>query len=211
MTKSRHLITPKKRWSALELVLFVKRYPDTKAADLATEFNCTVSQVYVRAKALKLSKSEAFLKSEASGRLDGVIGFTTRFKAGGVSWNKGNYGIRMSPATEFKKGAVPANVQEVGALRINTDGDIEIKLAPGKRQWLSLRRYQWQLTHGPIPEGMVIHMRDGDPHNTQPDNLELITKAENLRRMRQRYPKEVMQLMRLQGNLKSRIKKLTTE
>jgi HNH endonuclease len=211
MTKSRHLITPRKRWSPSELELLAQRYPDTKAADLAEEFSCTVSQIYVRAKALKLSKSEAFLKSAASGRLDGVTGSQTRFKAGGTSWNLGRKGIHHSPATEFKKGAVPANVQEVGALRINTAGDIEIKLAPGKRQWLSLRRYQWQLMHGSIPEGMVIHVRDGDPHNTQPENLELITRQENLRRMRERYPKEIMQLMRLNGNLKSRIKKLSTE
>ena len=43
-------------------------------------------------------------------------------------------------------------------------------------------RHVWQMTNGPIPDGMFIHYIDGDKLNNEISNLELITHTEHMRR-----------------------------
>jgi hypothetical protein len=209
VTKSKGINAPRHDWTKAELDMLQAKYPDMQARALAALLGVTLQQVYRKARDLGLGKSEAFKASAASGRLDGVKGTATRFKPGGVPWSAGKKGLRLGMATEFKPGSVPANVQEVGALRINTLGDIDIKVAPGKGQWLSLRRYVWTQAHGPIPPDMCVMVKDHDPHNTQLENLMLGTRAENVQHnLLRRYPKELRSVMQTAGRLKSQINKL---
>jgi len=212
MTKSRHILAPRKVWTAADLDYLRKFYPGTMAKVLAERLGCGVAVVCKKAWALGLHKSDAFKASPASGRLDGVRGSATRFKPGQKPWTLGMKGVHMHPATEFKKGQAPANVQEVGALRINSMGDIEIKLAPGPRQWLSLRRYAWQQERGPIPKAMCVVPDNGDGHDTQIDNLRLVTRAENIRlNLLRKYPKELRNAMAMRGRLSKHIERLEEE
>lgn len=41
-------------------------------------------------------------------------------------------------------------------------------------------RVVWQALHGAIPDGMQINHKDGDRSNNRPDNLEVVTGAENI-------------------------------
>lgn len=41
--------------------------------------------------------------------------------------------------------------------------------------------YLWEKYHGPIPEGYVIHHKDGNHYNNCLCNLELMTRAEHIR------------------------------
>lgn len=208
MTKSRGIIAPRHVWTDIEIRLLRAAYPDQKAGAIAELLGVKRHLVYKKAEQLGLQKSEAFKASAASGRLDGVRGGQTRFKPGNQPWTLGKKGLRLGQATEFKKGSVPANVQPVGALRINSLGDIDIKLAPGPRNWLSLRRYAWELVHGPIPPKMCIVPINGDGHDTRIENLRLLTRAENIdHNLLCRYPKELRNLMALQGRVKTQIKR----
>ena len=206
MTKSRNINAPRHRWTDEEMTRLCDLYPSRHTADVALMLGVGMSVAHKKAKVLGLVKTPEHLAT-AAGRLDGVRGADTRFKPGDKPVNCFKKGEHVSPGTEFKKGQTPLNRQEVGALRINTLGDIDIKLAEGKNQWLSLRRYAWEMAYGPIPHAMCIAVLDGDPHNTQLENLKLVTRRENIQiNLHNRYPKEIRNLMALGGRLKNRIK-----
>lgn len=211
MTKSRGLINKRHNWTDAQLVLLGDKWPNTTAATIATLIGVSASQVYSQAKRMELKKSAEFLASPASGRMTkgSTLGMATRIKPGNVPWTKGMKGVRLGIATEFKPGSVPVNRQEVGALRINSMGDIDIKVSEGKNQWLSLRRYVWEQVHGPIPEGMCIVPMDYDPHNTQIENLKMVDRAGNVHHnLLGKYPKELRNVMALGGRLRNQITKL---
>ena len=58
-------------WSDQELATLCARYPHDKAEAIADDLNRPLSAVYARAHLLGISKSDEFLSSRASGRLDG--------------------------------------------------------------------------------------------------------------------------------------------
>lgn len=209
MTKSKGINTPKKMWSPEEKAAFLLAYPDTPAAELAARFNVTVVQVYSAAKRWGVPKSAAFMAGPLSGRLDGVRGSETRFQKGQQpSGSPFHPGHKCGVATRFKKGAPPGNKQEIGALRINSMGDLDIKFGPGARDWLCMRRFVWEQAYGPIPPGMCIVAKNGDGDDTRLENLEMLTRSENIRRnLLNRYPKELRNVMALRGRLNTQIKK----
>jgi hypothetical protein len=213
MTKSRNLIAPKHTWTGFQLDALRRLYPGTVTAVLAAALGLSVNAVNTKATALGLKKSRAFLASERSGRLgngwhDGR-GASTRWGKGQQGSFKPPKGVRLSPSTEFKPGSRPANWQPVGALRINGDGDLDIKVAEGLRCWVSMRRYVWETEVGPIPAGMLVEVRNGDGHDTQLSNLFLATRAEHVaHHLHLKYPKDLRSAMQLQGRLRNRIKAL---
>lgn len=47
-----------------------------------------------------------------------------------------------------------------------------------ERKWELKHRVVWERHHGPIPRGMLIGFRDGNPHNFDIENLQMLTRAE---------------------------------
>lgn len=106
-----------------------------------------------------------------------------RFEKGHIPANKGK---KMPAAvyekakhTMFKKGHQPGNHREVGSVRINVEGYVEIKVAEPNR---------WQLKHRVIYENYhnvtlkstdVVIFLDGDKQNFDIDNLALIDRGIN--------------------------------
>ena len=213
MTKSRGIRAPHHDWTQEEVVLLVQRYPNEPCGAVAKALGLSVSVVYKKARSLGLKKSEIFQARQRNlaslrARFDERL-IANRIKPGAVPANKGLKGVRVSPRTEFRPGHVPANRQEVGALRINSDGGIDIKVAPGPRQWVSLRLYVWEQAYGPVPPGMCICVRNHDEHDTQLHNLFLATRAENIaHNLHARYPKELRCTMQLAGRIRNRVNKL---
>lgn len=71
----------------------------------------------------------------------------------------------------------------VGALRITSDGELQIKVAPGARQWVQMRRYAWWSETGHWPErDQIVIVINGDSHDCRFENLDLISQAENMAR-----------------------------
>lgn len=212
MTKSRGILRPRHDWTLDEVVLLVQRYPNEPCKAVAKALRLPADIVYKKARSLDLKKTDAFWdrqRSQASlnARFNERM-IATRFKPGSVPQTKGMKGIHLSPHTEFRPGSIPPNRQEVGALRINSMGDLDIKVAPGPRQWVSMRLYVWEQAYGPVPPGMLICVRNHDPHDTQLHNLFLATRAENIaHNLHVRYPKELRCTMQLAGRIRNRIAK----
>lgn len=88
---------------------------------------------------------------------------------------------RLSPAliaARFRPGQKPANAVPVGTIRWNRSGYYRIKTATG---WRVLQREVWGAANGPIPEGYVLIFLDGNSRNVTLNNLQLISRAANMR------------------------------
>lgn len=121
----------------------------------------------------------------------------SQIKPGHVPLNKGKKqadymckeAIARTKSTRFKKGQLPHNA--IGF----KDGDISIRhdhkdrngkaykyirLSLGK--WYPLHQHRWEKKNGKLPKGHCLWFKDGNTLNCTLKNLELITRAENMRR-----------------------------
>jgi hypothetical protein len=110
-----------------------------------------------------------------------------RFPLGHIPFCAGTKGTGLMKAnrTSFKKGDVPRNTQPIGTIIVeNKDGYQIIKVAEG--DWQFLHRVVWEREHGPVPDGYVVSLLDGDKMNCTLDNLELISRGELAQRNKAR-------------------------
>lgn len=203
-------------WTPDQIRILTARYPDTPTQHIADQLGRTVRQCYCKAQDLGLHKSADFRASDLSGRTNGTNkGTSTRFTPGQTAWNKGahyNPGGR-SIETRFRKGVrlgvAAAIYQPIGTERISKDGYLERKINddfPIHRRWRAVHLLAWEAANGPLPKGHAICFRDGKKQNITLENLELVTRAELMRRNTvHRLPKEVAQLVQLRGALVRKI------
>ena len=112
-----------------------------------------------------------------------------RFFKGLIPWNKGKKGIHLSPNTQFKKGQFVGQEHpswKGGVQRMKNDC-VYIYTGNGKRE--RRPRLVWEAHYGEIPKGYLISHKDGDRYNDNIENLELITRAELLKRNRSKNGK----------------------
>lgn len=225
MTKSRGILPPRRPWPECDLTILRERYADTPTAELGKLFGRPTHQVYHKAYRLGLEKSEVYLNSPASGRLDGVRGGSSRFVKGQESWNKGKkLPGHGNPETFFKPGQLNGRAAliavPVGSHRVNADGYLDRKIGnesgPQHRRWKAVHRLVWEAAHGPIPPGHAVAFLPGR-HSTDPalitlDALELVTQQELMRRNTvHRYGPEIAGLVQLRGAITRQINKRIKE
>lgn len=105
-----------------------------------------------------------------------------KFKKGHITWNKGLKGIHLSPKSEFKEG------QNVGENHPSWKGGLQKNKSDCNYLWIDNKkrarrpRVVYEEHYGKIPSGFIIVHKDGDRYNDNPENLEAISRAENLRR-----------------------------
>lgn len=229
MTKSRGiLLRPRRPWSDVELELLTRNYADSRTEDIATVLGRTLQCVYVKAAALGLKKSEAYLASPNACRLrrGGGVGMANRWRKGQTPWNKGTHYVAggRSAETRFKPGRPPheaRNYLPIGSLRINADGYLERKVTDDPsivpvRRWVGVHRLVWEAANGPIPEGHVVCFRPGRRTPAEEDitldALELVARAELARRNHfRRLGPEMAKVIQLRGAITRQINKRTRE
>ena len=198
----------KRMWTEEEMQAMVELYADTKTDDICKMLNRSRSAVYGMAEKLNLKKSAQYPKDHVH-VMGTEIGKETRFKKGQESWNKGR---KMSSSvyekakgTMFKKGQLPHNTLQDGIIRTRTDKNGTkrpwIRVSLGK--WVEMKNYVWQQQNGDIPKGYCIAVKDGNPFNYSIDNLECISKQENMQRNTiHNYPEEIKSTIRILTKLK---------
>lgn len=210
----------KRLWTPEEEQLLRERYADEDTACIAADLGCAVERVYAKAQAMGLSKSEAFMEAclRRCGEQRAERGRSTRFQQGLVPWNKGMKGLQAggrSQETQFKKGSKPHTWLPIGSHRISQDGYLQRKVSDTgypPRDWIGVHTLLWQEHNGPVPAGHCLCFRDGNKQNVVLDNLELITRAERMRRNTiHRYPPELKDAIRTVAKLKRTIREVEHE
>lgn len=203
-------------WTADKIALLRARYPDEKAAVLAVVIGAPVHTVYAKAVALGLKKSAAFYASPDNGRLTGETGKSSRLTPGHTPWNKGLKGVAMGgKATQFKPGHRGGRAAEIyrpiGSEEVR-DGYLYRKISDSgvmHKRWRLVHVMNWEAVHGLVPRGHILHFLDGNRMNTAVENLELVSRADWLKRHTiHNYPKEIVQVTQLRGAVTRRINRL---
>lgn len=219
MTKRRVHLHPRRFWTKAEDRLLRQQYPHRSTAELLKLLpGRSVLSIYQRAYGFGLTKTAAYLASPAAfrWRRGEHAGWAFRFPKGHVPANKGTrrpgWGPGRMKETQFKKGnrslRWPAEDYPVGALRINSDGQLDIKVKEGMRAWYCMARWVWMTERGLIPKGGVIRALNGDQYDTRIENLRLTTRGELMRENTyHKYPKEITRLIQLRGALQRQINK----
>jgi hypothetical protein len=216
MTKSRHILPPKRFWLKWEEDFLRKCYANALTADLAAVLQTSTDRVLRKAYALGLKKSReciARVASERSSKPDHG-GRACQFKPGLVPWNKGKAGStglhENSKRHQFTKGNKPHTWVPVGSYRITKDGCVELKFSdtpgPYSMRWKNVAVIAWEAVHGPVPKGHIVVFKPGlkttDPALITIDKLQCISRAENvLRNSLHRYPQDIVRVGILRGSL----------
>jgi len=217
MTKRRIHTEPRRFWSKSDIRKLKKLYPDTPGPELSAALGRQLRAVYAMASHLGLHKSDRFLAdAKKSGRFDKLTtaGMPHRFPKGHVPPNKGIKGWQAggrSKETQFKKGHKTPHWSgknySVGDLRFNADGYVDIKVKEGYNCWRQFHVFFWEHFNGPLPKGHCLRFKDGDRFNIDLDNLQLLTRAENLKlNSIYNYPPELVSAIKTLGALKRRIR-----
>lgn len=220
MTKSRNVIQRRYEWHPEVVRLFALLYPVVPTARLADAIGVSVFVAYRKADTLGLKKTEAYLASEMSGRImrgrSDPRMVATQFAKGHVPVNKGVKGWQAggrSKETQFKKGQKPHTWNPIGHERITRDGIRERKISDTgvtRVDYQPVHRLVWLDSGRDIPPGYIVVFKDGDRQNIKVENLECISKRENMIRnsYHTRYPKEICRAIQLKGALQRQINKL---
>jgi hypothetical protein len=185
-------------WTLEETELLIEYYPHRSTKEVAFITGKSISQCYAKAFALQLHKTPEYMATEASGRLKKGHQ-PTQFPKGHQPWNKGMKGLDIGgKESQFKKGHQPHNHKTVTSERIDEDGYTYIKIAEPRK---------WVLKHEPH---MVVTFIDKDIGNFAIENLEAITKVENMERNRiTKYPQPIQQAVKTLNKLWHAIKSKT--
>lgn len=210
----------RRMWTADELAVVRELYPNTLTAAIARKLGNgrTAGKVYAIARKLRLHKSAEFMASSDACRLrrGDNVGAQFRFGKGHVPANKGLRRPGFAPGrmkeTQFKKGQFPVNRDPefyvLGALRVNTDGyiDMRVSFEKGALGWKALHTILWEDANGPVPVGYALCFKDRDKLNVELANLELLSRADLLRRNSiHNLPPALRRTINTLGALKRRI------
>lgn len=212
----------RRKWTDADIVVLRREYPEKHAHEVAAMLGVSVRRVWHKAFALGLKKSAGYWEREKA-RLrvlattnTGIV--ANQRKPGETPWNKG---ISYMPGGNIKAGwfrrgnySKRWNQEDyaIGALRINTDGDFQIKLADG--HWESMGRYAWFLKTGRWPrKGLVVARKNDDHFDVRDENLECISRRTLIRRngLWARYPPEFARLVQLKGAVTRQVHRIEKE
>lgn len=193
-------------------------YPAMPTAALARVIRRSVSATYCRAIGMGLRKTDEYLAGPFACRLrrGDKVGAAFRFPRGQVPWNKGKHYVAggRSAETRFKPGRRPQTWKPVGSYRINADGYLDRKVSDTSyppKDWVGVHRLVWIEAHGSIPSGHAVVFLPGrrttDPARITIDALELVTRAELMRRnsVHTRLPPDLVRLVQLRAALVRKI------
>lgn len=104
-----------KKYSQDFLNQILADYPHMSTREVALKYGLTESKVHGIACSRKIKKDPEYMKQMLARTNENLFkyGKAHRYKKGDITWNKGKY-MRVSVATEFKKGHKPHNYKPVG-------------------------------------------------------------------------------------------------
>jgi HNH endonuclease len=212
----------KRLWSKADDAALRRIYPQLPTPTIARQFRRSVFSIYGRATVLGLHKSAEYMASPDAYRFRRGQGGgeAFRFSKGHVPANKGQRRPGWAPGrmkeTQFKKGALPHTYMSVGSTRL-VDGYVyrkvtDVRNVPWTVNWKPEHVLIWERVHGPLPAGHCLWFIDGDRRHVDLANLELHTRAENMRRNSiHNLPEPLAKTIQLLGALTRQVRRRTRE
>lgn len=179
----------RKPWTADADQLLREIFPHVSTLEVALLMGRSPTAVHNRARSLGLNKTAerlAATRAQPGERRNPA----TEFRPGMTPWNKGKKGLMLgSPATWFKPGQRSGRAhhlwQPIGANRTSKEGYLQRKISDTgctRRDYVPVHHLVWRLHGGTIPRGYALCFRDGDKRNLDINNLELVSRADLMRR-----------------------------
>ena len=183
-------------------------YPNHSSKYIAELLGVSITKVYNTAWAANVKKSAEYMLTPESGRII-EPSVANQFKPGHTPHNKGKQISaeiyeKVAP-TMFKRGNKPHNTKPNGTINVRADksGRLYQYIKIKDCQWELLQRHVWTQANGEIPPGSVVIFLDGNYLNCELNNLQVISRRENMARNTiQRYPAELQEVMKLTCKLK---------
>lgn len=110
-----------------------------------------------------------------------------RFIKGVASYIKGKKKPGWTNSGSFKKGHINKSMLPIGTIRLRKRYDrinsnyLYIKIAEPNK-WIPQHRFIYEQKYGKIKKGYLVHFKDNNHCNLSIDNLEVISKRDNLKR-----------------------------
>jgi len=203
-------IVNRRFWSDDERKILSEMFADNYTETICKILNRSYRSVCSQATLMGLKKSEAFMKRELERQADRlrIVGVKSRYQKGRKPENKGKpmpkEVYEKVKRTMFKKGHEPHNTNYDGHERLSKDGYIEIRIRKGR--YVLKHRHVWEQANGKVPKGYIVVFKNRDPKNIVLENLELISREENMQRNTiHRFPTELKSTIRLVKKLKRTI------
>lgn len=219
----------RRAWTDVERTVLRELYREYSAEECAAAIGRTTRSVINQVRRLGLRKSPEWIAACARERTlqPGHGSRAGRFLPGLVPWNKGQ---RFDPGgrsaqTRFRSGERSGRAAELHkpvGYEVVREGQLWRKVTDEHRNARSRSNFKpvsvivWESANGPVPAGHIVRFRDGMATTVAAeitlDRLELVTRAENMRRNSiHNYPPEVVSLVQLRGALNRKINRLEKE
>lgn len=179
-----------RKYTSEEDAEIIRCYPTENTRELAKRLGRSFKSVSRRAFILKVKKTEEYHRWRILNWSDG-----SRFGQGRL----------YHPKPGFK-----APRKQIGSIRRVSRGYLQVKTSTeygGPKDWEYLHHIIWEKHKGKIPEGYLIGFIDGNPDNLDISNLGIISKDEQIKRLRSVYP-ELKEISSLMGVLTKEIRRL---
>ena len=107
-----------------------------------------------------------------------------KFVKGQMAWNKNRKGIHLSPKSEWKVGDTAGEKSKCWKGGVQTIEKDCVYVWKGVNQRKRRPELVWEEKHGKgsIKKGFIIYHKNLDSHDDRLENLEVISRAELLRR-----------------------------
>lgn len=122
---------------------------------------------------------------------------------------------KPAPGKGYQPGDMPHTWKPIGSERRDKDGQMLRKVSDTrdkKTDWQPIKNVVWKENFGAIPLGFFVICKDRNPDNLTPDNLALVTRAENMLRnsFRTNHP-ELAQLYQLKGAINRQVNRIAKQ
>lgn len=212
---------PHRWWSREDIAELKRLFPHLDTGDVARRVGRSVYSVSGMANKIGLNKSAE--RMHEMGRQVGqrlqASGRSHRFLKGQTPHNKGvkrpGWSAGRMRETQFKKGQKPHTWLPIGSTRLSKKGYLQRKVTDTgypPHDWIAEHTLLWEKAHGKVPRGHAVCFKNGDKTHVVETNLELISRAELMRRNTiHNLPPELKQVIMLKGVVKRKVREMREE
>lgn len=193
--------------------LLREHYPDEDTVELAKTLGRPPDRVIKKACLMGIGKSAAYLKARYEKMR--AAGLPKQFMPGAIPWNKGivYHAEGRSVEHQFQPGHRPKNWLPIGSERM-TKGYLERKVTDTgdtSHDFRLVHHLVWEEAgRGSVPVTHALVFRDGNRRNMDPENLELVSREDLMRRNScHNYGPEIARLCQLVGAINRKINNVT--